>query len=664
MFSHSALLWFFPLLVLAVLIHLINLHRHKRIRWAAMEFLLLSYKRSRTRILLQQILLLLLRLAALAALILMFADPKVSGTFAGWFGEKAAHYIILLDDSFSMNDRDTALSTATVFDEGINTIRKIIAGKNSGMVTIITSSNKSGVHNVPLNTDGHQTLENVLSKMQVSNLSTEPETLLAEGTELVRRNPPHYKPAVFFLSDFRRRNWQQPQLFLKHIESIRQLGGEVRMIRLSDTPHRNLTVETLELAGGIHAAEVEMLLDANVANWSNEAAENVSAEVYVDGQLQLQQMIPKIPAGGKTQPPLRLPIRLSKNKPDVPHQIELRLEPDALPDDNRRFLALQVPDAVNVLLVSVKPNSKTDSQNESQYVRSALSPPGIKSGVRTRIEEPEFLLQPDALSGVQAVFMLDVPALESAAVKALEQFVNGGGGLVFFTGSKGNIGFIRSELYKNGGGLFPVSPIDERELLPDLLSNVPDMKIAEHPVFRLFNETESPLLTNVKIEKYLAADIPADGAANGVAVLATLRNGAPLVLEKKFGKGRTITFLTSASPDWNNWGRGNPGYVVVMLELAAYLTQNTLTGNVSEDNTQTQESVSGLNVEPSEGDIRLADVTEIADILRTIHQPLENVRSFQAESVFRVRRSVSDWLLAAVVLLLIGETFLAGRLVN
>ncbi|MDR3182166.1 MAG: BatA domain-containing protein [Planctomycetaceae bacterium] len=663
MFSYPVLLWFLPLLGVVLLIHLINLHRHRRMRWAAMEFLLAAYKRSRTRILLQQLLLLLLRLAAFAVLILMFADPKAAGTLAAWFGEKTTHYIILLDDSYSMNDRtddlDGNLTAATVFGEGVNTIRKIIAGKNSGYITVITSSGKNNLHNIPLDTGGHQTLENVLAQMQPSQLSTEPERLLAEGVELVRQNPRQYKPAVFFLSDFRRRNWYEPALFIKHIEDIRQLGGSLRMIRLTDAEHRNLTVEKLELADGIHAAEVEMLLDATIANYSvaSAANQNVNVELFVDGKLQSQHTAALPPPGGKTQPPLRLPIRLMQNKAGERHQIELRLEPDAVADDNSRYLVLQVPDAVNVLLVAAKSNA----QNESQYVRSALSPPGIKSGVRTRVEPPEFLMQPDALSGFQAVFMLDVPALEASAVKALEQFVSAGGGLVFFTGSKADVDFIRSGLYKNGSGLFPAAPAGERELSPDFLSNVPDIKPAEHPVFRLFyggGNDSWTLLANVKIEKYLAAEMPAADTGDAPAVLATLRNGSPLVIEKKFGRGRTITFLTSAAPDWNNWGRGNPGYVVVMLELAAYLTKNRT------DTEADAAALTPLNVDASEGDIRLADVAEITESLRSIQQPLENVRHFQTDSAFVVRRSISDWLLAALLLFLIAETFIAGRLMK
>src|SRR5438445_9129033 len=55
-----------------ILIHLINRMRFKRLRWAAMEFLLKSQKRNRRRLIIEQLLLLLLRclLIALAALLL------------------------------------------------------------------------------------------------------------------------------------------------------------------------------------------------------------------------------------------------------------------------------------------------------------------------------------------------------------------------------------------------------------------------------------------------------------------------------------------------------------------------------------------------------------------------------------------------------------------
>ena len=58
-----------------VLIHLINMLRHQRVEWAAMEFLLLSQKKHRTWVILKQLLLLLLRMAAIALVVLALAQP-------------------------------------------------------------------------------------------------------------------------------------------------------------------------------------------------------------------------------------------------------------------------------------------------------------------------------------------------------------------------------------------------------------------------------------------------------------------------------------------------------------------------------------------------------------------------------------------------------------
>src|SRR5690606_35520849 len=63
-----------------IIIHLINRMRYRRVRFAAMEFLLSSQKRNRRRILFEQLLLLLLRILIVLALVALIArlilDPS------------------------------------------------------------------------------------------------------------------------------------------------------------------------------------------------------------------------------------------------------------------------------------------------------------------------------------------------------------------------------------------------------------------------------------------------------------------------------------------------------------------------------------------------------------------------------------------------------------
>ena len=86
-FDFMTLLWWgLPFAAAPVIIHLINLLRHRVIRWPAMEFLLASQRKYRTRILLKQLLLLLLRILAIVGLALLFAQPRWDRNLGGVLG--------------------------------------------------------------------------------------------------------------------------------------------------------------------------------------------------------------------------------------------------------------------------------------------------------------------------------------------------------------------------------------------------------------------------------------------------------------------------------------------------------------------------------------------------------------------------------------------------
>src|SRR6516162_11823146 len=86
-----------------IIIHLINRMRFKRIRWAAMEFLLKAQKRMRKRLIIEQLILLALRclLVALAGLLVC----RFVGFAGEWAAGKPNLHIALVDDTLSMHDQ-------------------------------------------------------------------------------------------------------------------------------------------------------------------------------------------------------------------------------------------------------------------------------------------------------------------------------------------------------------------------------------------------------------------------------------------------------------------------------------------------------------------------------------------------------------------------------
>ena len=104
MFLYPALLLGFLFVGVPLLVHLINMLRHRRRPWAAMDFLLASYRKQKKWIRLRQFLLLLSRLAVAALLAAMLCGWSGGGRLLGALGGRTTHHVVILDDSYSMGD--------------------------------------------------------------------------------------------------------------------------------------------------------------------------------------------------------------------------------------------------------------------------------------------------------------------------------------------------------------------------------------------------------------------------------------------------------------------------------------------------------------------------------------------------------------------------------
>src|SRR5437867_8307132 len=126
-FFRTPWLWWIGLLLILVpiIIHLINRIRFKRIRWAAMEFLLKSQKRNRRRLILEQLLLLALRcfLVLLAGLLVArFVSAGISK-----LGQQATFHYAVFDNTLIMADRWQEQGKETnCFDMGKAFVRALV----------------------------------------------------------------------------------------------------------------------------------------------------------------------------------------------------------------------------------------------------------------------------------------------------------------------------------------------------------------------------------------------------------------------------------------------------------------------------------------------------------------------------------------------------------
>ncbi len=106
-FLAPTLLIALPLAALPVIIHLIHLYRRRQVKWAAMIFLLAAQRMNKGLSRLRQILILALRVLAVAALIFVITRP-LAGGWLGLTGGAPDSVLVLLDRSASMEQQNLA----------------------------------------------------------------------------------------------------------------------------------------------------------------------------------------------------------------------------------------------------------------------------------------------------------------------------------------------------------------------------------------------------------------------------------------------------------------------------------------------------------------------------------------------------------------------------
>lgn len=559
------------LIALPVIIHLINRLRYRRVRFAAMEFLLQSQQRNRRRILLEQLLLLLLRMAIVAGIVLLISRLILDPTEMSLFRGAKAHHVVVLDDSGSMRER---WGETTAFNEALTVVNQLLSEgalrPDTQHFSLLRLSQPEQPFASQRDVNDALVLE-MATKLEPQVFPCTHQQLdLVAGLRAAQKYLKEEKGAVQHLhviSDFRERDWKDQKAISGVLGELTATGVTVNLVKTVPNAQANLAVTELSAAVQVAAAGVPLRVKIGVTNFSEEAAADVRVALSDDGvKLPISVLFDVIEPNSTAYH--EVDIRLTT---PTQHRLAAVLDADVLPDDNTRYLAVDVSAAVPVLMVDSSPDGEAAS-----YVADALAADPASTGVSVTLDTPEGLRRRN-LSDYRCIYVLNAPELAADAIAALEDYVKAGGGLVWFVGKTVRAAHYRDDLYAQGQGLFPVPLGIAREDLPaDPTAVEVDVVPADHPVFAIMQGQDNPFLASVHVRQFfpVADDWIVDDQrrADGVRTLASLRNHAPFVVEKPLGNGRVVACLSTADPVWNDWAR-NPSFVVFQLDLLKYVAR-------------------------------------------------------------------------------------------
>src|SRR5882672_5127718 len=101
-FFNPGLLWFALGGAIPVIVHLLHRQKYRRVRWAAMEFLLAALKKTQRRLRLENLILLLIRVLIMILVALAIARPFFREAPLDAMADSDTHHVFVIDTSYSM----------------------------------------------------------------------------------------------------------------------------------------------------------------------------------------------------------------------------------------------------------------------------------------------------------------------------------------------------------------------------------------------------------------------------------------------------------------------------------------------------------------------------------------------------------------------------------
>ncbi len=629
MFVNPLMLFGAAAIAAPIILFLLTRFRTKRVEWAAIIFLQRAMKKQQRRLRLENLILLLIRCLLLILLALALARPRSVSDVLVKDDEVSKNVVIVVDTSYSMAYQ---LGSDTVFEKAIRAARDLVTGLADGdRVTVVaydenvrTLYPKPRQLNTRVKNEILQDLEDA-PELQLSQHATDlaevfhtlPRVLRAFDFDASGRPPPPGAPplpkTIFLVTDAQRLGVLDPsgRLLDRNLpgraSEIKELGGNVILVDCGADEPKNVTVTHLSTVEAVVGKGLPCHIEAIVRNRSSVAINDLTVEYYVDNAQTPQKTVSlSVPAEEERAPdPLRYVFRKAGT-----HRVELRVKSDALTLDNRRHFVVDVREHVRVLLVDGEP-SRDRWESETDFVAEVLSLSQFPREDGFGLLHPERVsesgLTGRKLSDYSVVIVSNVATLGDESVAALEDYTRAGGAVIFTLGSLIDVQAYNDGVWREGAGLFPARLLEvvggtraEAAVDEEAPAWVMALGDAEHHAVSLFRSEEmSSWLRMPSIFGYMRVDLGKDkeedpeGSQNPVWVpLKVLTRsvddapdalpdaqtpGQPLLVEKAFGRGRSMVWLSSVDYAWNNCVLYDGFYVPFWRQMVLDLAQRTRT---------------------------------------------------------------------------------------
>lgn len=552
--------------VLPTIIHLLSRRRARRVRFAPMELLLRSQKRTARSIRLRQFVLLLVRTLFFLAVATALLRPLLLDEASGGLSSAPAVVVIALDASASMQAR---IDGRTSFDRARDKARERL-GSLPDDVRVGVVACEAEPRDLVAPTFDRSAATAAIDALTVGASYADVGACVARASALALTGSAtptgtdattEGERRVTVISDLAAHGFPRGP-------ATEAPGLRIELVLVGDdTPPANHGITDVAVA----TTSQGMAVRFSAARFGGADAE-VAADLFVDSARGPRLQLPF------TTSALRLDrtFTVSSTTANTNGTVSVALDDDALVLDNVVVLPHEERPRLRVLVIDGEPDA-VPFADEVHYLTQALSSSRMGSSGQSRLELtviPPEKVDAATLAGIDVVVMANVARLEGAAAAALVSHVEAGAGLFITCGDQMDTDTWNRTL----AGVLPavLRGVKQQALLDD--AAVDDVLgltrfATDHPVLRAFAGLSTdalPGLTRVRTKASMLVE-PDPQAAR--PILARFSNDAPALMERAVGprgQGRVLLLTTSVDREWTDLPI-RPGFLPLMEQVVLYL---------------------------------------------------------------------------------------------
>ena len=518
-FLYPTFLWALVLLAVPVIIHLFYFRRFRKVYFSNVRFLREVKEETSMRSRLRNLLVLLLRCLAVAALVFAFAQPFLPVDEGVRLGRKAVS--VYVDNSFSMDARGDRAAVLQLAKDRARTIIEAYGAEDRFQV--VDNRLSGGSQRLVGQVEALAAVEEIVIGPESRNMAevmAQQQSALEDGEADNR--------IAYLISDF-----QRSAAIFENPDT----ATAVNLVPIRAVREQNAAIDSVWLEAPVAQTGQNNLLLVRVRNYGDEDLDNVRLSITYRGQTKPEGVL-SVPANDYTIDSVYLQIVGGGDQ-----RAKLSITDFPITFDDDYFISLRATETIRVLVISE--GTSIDGNLAAALQLEVFAP--TTAGVRN--------IDYGSLGDYELVVLADLPDIASGLAEQLRQYVSGGGNLVVFPARGTDL-----PSYNRFLGAFPADELGAFSEVQREIGGFNDKEFVFSGVFENRNEAINLPVTegNFSLGRY---------GNRGQRALLTYRDGSTALAAYPVAEGNLYLSTAPLDADLSTLSRNVEVFVPMLYKM-------------------------------------------------------------------------------------------------